>query len=66
VLHFSRRDPQEISSAGFFSGLNDLLSSIHLCISSEYIYTVDQKKGATIIIAITLSILGRFTKFFHC
>jgi len=30
------------------------------------IYTVIQKKGATITMAITLSILDRFAKFFHC
>jgi len=30
------------------------------------IYTVSQKKGATLIMAITLSILGGFAKFFHC
>jgi len=28
-------------------------------------YTVSQKKGATITMAITLSILGGFAKFFH-
>ena len=30
------------------------------------IYTVSQKKGATLTMAITLSILDRFAKFFHC
>jgi len=30
------------------------------------IYTVSQKKGATLTTAITLSILDRFAKFFHC
>jgi len=29
-------------------------------------YTVSQKKGATLTMAITLSILDRFAKFFHC
>jgi len=29
-------------------------------------YTVSQKKGATLTMAITLSILGGFAKFFHC
>jgi len=29
-------------------------------------YTVSQKKGATLSMAITLSILHRFAKFFHC
>jgi len=29
------------------------------------IYTVSQKKGATLTMAITLSILGVFAKFFH-
>ena len=31
-----------------------------------FIYTVSQKKGATLTMAITLSILDRFAKFFHC
>jgi len=30
------------------------------------LYTVSQKKGATLTMAITLSILDRFAKFFHC
>ena len=30
------------------------------------IFSVSQKKGATLIMAITLSILGGFAKFFHC
>jgi len=30
------------------------------------IYTVSQKKGATLSMAITLSVLDRFAKFFHC
>jgi len=29
-------------------------------------YSVSQKKGATLYISITLSILDRFAKFFHC
>jgi len=29
-------------------------------------YTVSQKKGTTLTIAITLSILDHFAKFFHC
>ena len=29
-------------------------------------YSVSQKKGATLYMAITLSILDRFAKFFHC
>jgi len=29
-------------------------------------YSVSQKKGATLSMAITLSILHRFAKFFHC
>jgi len=29
-------------------------------------YTVSQKKGATLTMAVTLSILDRFAKFFHC
>jgi len=29
-------------------------------------YTMSQKKGATLTMAITLSILDRFAKFFHC
>jgi len=37
---------------------------------NEYVfvwyYAVSQKKGATLTMAITLSILGGFTKFFHC
>jgi len=32
----------------------------------EAFYTVSQKKGATLTMAITLSILDRFAKFFHC
>ena len=28
-------------------------------------YTVSQKKGATLTMAVTLSILDRFAKFFH-
>ena len=32
----------------------------------EWLYTVSQKKGATLTMAITLSILDRFAKFFHC
>jgi len=31
-----------------------------------FIYTVSQKKGATVTMAITLSIFDRFVKFFHC
>jgi len=30
------------------------------------IYTVSQKKGATLTIAITLSFVDGFAKFFHC
>jgi len=30
------------------------------------LYTVSQKKGATLTMAITLPILDRFAKFFHC
>jgi len=30
------------------------------------IYTVSQKKGATLTMAITLSVLDRCAKFFHC
>jgi len=42
----------------------------HLCQYSSrqikgQIYTVSQKKGATLTMAITLSILDRFPKFFH-
>jgi len=29
-------------------------------------YTVSQKKGATLTMAITLSVLDRFAKLFHC
>jgi len=29
-------------------------------------HTSESKKGATLSMAITLSILGRFAKFFHC
>ena len=38
-----------------------VLYSAVLCI-----YTVSQKKGATLTMAITLSILDGFAKFFHC
>jgi len=34
-------------------------------LASCYIYTVSQKKGATLTMAVTLSILDRFAKFFH-
>jgi len=37
------------------SGLRDLLT-----------YPVSQKKGATLTMPITLSVLDRFAKFFHC
>jgi len=38
----------------------------HLVIQCRgWIYTVNQKNGATLIMAITLSILGGFAKFFH-
>jgi len=30
------------------------------------LYTVSQKKGATLSMAITLSIVDRFPEFFHC
>jgi len=33
---------------------------------SEMKYTVSQKKGATLTMAITLSILDPVAKFFHC
>jgi len=33
---------------------------------SKTIYTVSQKKGSTVTMAITLSILDRFAKSFHC
>jgi len=36
------------------------------CICRLANYTVSQKKGATLTMAITLSILGVFAKFFHC
>ena len=35
-------------------------------IHSHNNYTVSQKKGATLTMAMTLSILDRFAKFFHC
>jgi len=41
----------------------DLVSSINMCCLTV-IYTVSQKKGATLIIAITVSILDGFAKFF--
>jgi len=31
----------------------------------HHVYTVSQKKGATLTMAITLSIFDRFAKFFH-
>ena len=39
---------------------------VSLAKMGESIYTVSQKKGATLTMAITLSILDRFAKFFHC
>jgi len=35
-------------------------------LQAEQHNTVSQKKGATLTMAITLSILGGFAKFFHC
>jgi len=40
------------------------LKRLRLCLI--YVYTPWVKKGATITMAITLSILGAFAKFFHC
>jgi len=34
--------------------------------TTRILYTVSQKKGATLTMAMTLSILGGFAKFFHC
>jgi len=46
---------------------------IHICCESKTVLTLflqelhrESKKGATLSMAITLSILDRFTKFFHC
>ena len=41
-------------------------SQVRQCILERGIYTVSQKKGATLTIAITLSFLGGFAKFFDC
>jgi len=35
-------------------------------ICNELLYTVSQKKGATLTTAITLPVLDRCAKFFHC
>ena len=42
------------------------LCSIPQSLADAHYYTVSQKKGATLTMAITLSILGGFAKFFHC
>jgi len=42
-----------------------LCSTPQSLVDAQY-YTVSQKKGATLTMAITLSILDRFAKFFHC
>ena len=36
------------------------------CIFTRMLYYTESKKGATLTMAITLSILDRFAKFFHC
>jgi len=36
------------------------------CVCDDAKYTVSQKTGATLTMAITLSILDRFAKFFLC
>jgi len=45
----------------FFYNVTNLINGIGLLI-----YTVSQKKGATLTMAITLSILDGFVKFFRC
>ena len=42
------------------------LCSTPQSLADAHYYTVSQKKGATLTMAITLSILDRFAKFFHC
>ena len=42
------------------------LCSTPQSLAHAYYYTVSQKKGATLTMAITLSSLDRFAKFFHC
>ena len=42
---------------------------VYTCIHAyihTYIHNGESKKGATLYMAITLSILDRFAKFFHC
>ena len=38
----------------------------HFYADDSQLYTVSQKKGATLAMAVTLSILHRFAKFIHC
>ena len=42
------------------------LCSTPQTLADAHYYSVSQKKGATLYMAITLSILDRFAKFFHC
>ena len=48
------------------SGLHIFVETCRPTVCDRAIYTVSQKKGATLTMAITLSILGGFAKFFHC
>jgi len=43
-----------------------LLTSLDSTADPPQNYSVSEKKGATLTMAITLSVLDRFAKFFHC
>ena len=63
VMHVGKKNPRQdiIEVFEMYRGY----SSVALQELFE-IYSVSQKKGATLYMAITLSILDRFAKFFHC
>jgi len=46
--------------------LTDSTADIMQQTQKSGVYIVSQKKGATLTMPITLSILDRFAKFFHC
>jgi len=48
------------------SNIGGALCSMPQSLADAHYYTVSQKKGATLTMTLTLSILGGFAKFFHC
>jgi len=48
------------------SNIGGTLRSTPQSLADAHYYTVSQKKGATLTMTITLSLLDRFAKFFHC